>query len=237
MFEDSGFPLKALWSKKGAAKEPSRLDCPEYVKALFAAGERATHTGICLLDTQTRFDWVNAALAKETRATIDQHIGKTSHEIVGDLATQIEPIYERVLGTGKPASVWLAGHVRDTIETGHWLDYCFPILGSSQRVQQLGLFVVNVTAEKESAAIFDALAGNLPFAVDNYAQLLQGLDEAVHGYYLGLEWSFLELSSYSTDVARNTDHFRSKLQELEGEIRLIRELVYAIIDRFRLHSC
>jgi PAS fold len=237
MFEDSGFPLKALLSKKGAAKEPSRLDCPEYVKALFAAAERATHTGICLLDTQTRFDWVNAALAKETRATIDQHIGKTSHEIVGDLATQIEPIYERVLGTGKPASVWLAGHVRDTIETGHWLDYCFPILGSSQRVQQLGLFVVNVTAEKESAAIFDALAGNLPFAMDNYAQLLQGLDEAIHGYYLGLEWSFLELSRHSTDVARNTDHFRSKLQELEGEIRLIRELVYAIIDRFRLPSC
>jgi hypothetical protein len=237
MFEKDGFPLKALSSKKGAAKEPRRLDCPEYVKALFTAGEGATHTGICLLDTQTRFDWVNAALAKETRTTIDQHIGKTSHEIVGDLASQIDPIYERVLGTGKPASAWLAGHVRDTIEAGHWLDYCFPILGSSQRVQQLGLFVVNVTAEKESAAIFDALAGNLPFAVDHCAQLLQGLDEAIHGYYLGLELSFLELSRYSTDVARNTDHFRSKLQGLESEIRLIRELVYAIIDRFRVPSC
>jgi PAS fold len=237
MFEDSGFPLKALLSKKGGAKEPSRLDCPEYVKALFAAGESATHTGICLLDTQTRFDWVNAALAKETRATVDQHIGKTSREIVGDLATQIEPIYERVLGTGKPASVCLAGHVRDTIEAGHWLDYCFPILGSSQRVQQLGLFVVNVTAERESAAIFNALAGNLPFAVDHCAQLLRGLDEAIHGYYLGLELSFLELSRHSTDVARNVDHFRSKLQGLESEIRLIRELVYAIIDRLRVPSC
>ncbi len=158
MFEENGFPLKPLLSKKGGAKEPSRLDCPEYVKALFAASESATHTGICLLDTQTRFDWVNAALAKETRATVDQHIGKTSREIVGDLAKQIEPIYERVLGTGKPASVWLAGQVRDTIEVGHWLDYCFPILGSSQRVQHLGIFVVNVTAEEESAASGDAMA-------------------------------------------------------------------------------
>lgn len=225
MVEENGFPL-----------DPGRLDCPEYVKALFAAGERATHTGICLLDTQTRFDWVNAALAKETQATIDQHIGKTSREIVGDLATQIEPIYERVLATGKPASVWLAGHVRDTIEAGHWFDYCFPIPGSS-RVQQLGLFVVNVTAEKESAAIFDTLAGNLPFAVDHCAQLLRGLDEAIHGYYLGLEMSFLELSRHSTDVARNVDHFRSKLQGLDSEIHLIRELVYAIIDRLRVPSC
>jgi hypothetical protein len=237
MFEENGFSLEAPLSKKRGPKDAGRLDCPEYVKALFAAGERATHTGICLLDTQTRFDWVNAALAKETRATIDQHIGKTSREIVGELAKQIEPIYERVLATGKPASVWLAGHVRDTIEAGHWLDYCFPILGSSQRVQQLGLFVVNMTAEKESAAIFDALAGNLPFAVDHCAQLLRGLDEAIHGYYLGLEMSFLELSRHSTDVARNVDHFRSKLQGLDSEIHLIRELVYAIIDRLRVPSC
>jgi PAS fold len=237
VFDEEVFPLKVPLSKTERAKEPRRLDCPKYVQALFNAGERATHMGIGLLDTQTRFDWVNCALAKETRAAIDQHIGKTSHEIVGDLATQIEPIYDRVLGTGKPVSVWLAGHVRDTIETGHWLDYCFPILDSSQRVQQLGLFVVNVTAEKESAAIFDALTGNLPFAVDHCAQLLRGLDEAIHGYYLGLELSFLELSRHSTDVGRNTDHFRSKLQGLESEISLIRELVYAIIDRFRVPSC
>jgi hypothetical protein len=104
-------------------------------------------------------------------------------------------------------------------------------------VQQLGLFVVNVTAEKESAAIFDALAGNSPFAVDQCAQLLQGLDEAIRGYHLSLELSFLELSRHSTDVARNVDHFRSKLQELDTDIGLIRELVYAIIDQFRIPSC
>src|ERR1700728_3906819 len=99
MGEEKGFPLKAPLSKKVAPKDPARLNCPEHVRALFAAGERATHTGICLLDAQTRFDWVNAALAKETQATIDQHIGKTSREIVGELATQIEPTYERVLAT------------------------------------------------------------------------------------------------------------------------------------------
>lgn len=237
MFEKDGFPLKAPLLKKGSWNDPGRLDCPEYVKALFAAGERATHTGICLLDNQTRFDWVNAALAKETRVTIDQHIGKTSREIVGDLATQIEPIYESVLATGKPASVWLAGHVRDTIEAGHWLDYCFPIPGSSHQVQQLGLFVVNVTAEKESAAIFDALTGSSPSVVGHCAKLVRGLDDAIHGYYLGLEVSFFELSRHSTDVARNVDHFRSKLQGLDSEIHLIRELVYAIIDRVRVPSC
>ena len=237
MSDENGSPLNSFLSKNAAAKELGRLDCPEYVKALFAAGQSATHTGICLLDTQTRFDWVNPALAKETQASVDQHIGRTSREIVGDLATQIEPIYEKVLGTGKPASVWLNGNVRDKIEVGHWLDYCFPILGSSQRVQHLGLFVVNVTAERESAAIFSGMTGNLPFAVDQCMQLLRGLQEAIHGYYLGLELSFLELSRHTTSVHRNADHFRSKLQGLESEIRLIREIVYAIIDRFRVPSC
>ena len=237
MLDKDGFLLNVRLSEKGGAKEPGRLDCPEYVRALFAAGERAMHMGICVLDTQTRFHWVNAALANETRATVDQHIGKTSREIVGDLATQIEPIYESVLRTGKPESVWLAGNVRDTIEAGHWLDYCFPILDSSQRVQQLGLFVVNVTAEEEATAILDPVAGNLPFEGDDCAQLLRGLDDAIQGYYLGLELSFLDLSRHHTDVARSVDQFRSKLQRLDGEIHLIRELVYAIIGKFPIPSC
>ena len=111
MPEKNGFPLKARLPEKGGAKQSSRFDCPEYVKALFTAGERAANTGICLLDAQTRFEWVNSALANETRATVDQHIGKTSREIVGNLATQIEPIYESVLRTGKPG-VRLAGGSR-----------------------------------------------------------------------------------------------------------------------------
>ena len=60
--------------------------------------------------------------------SVEHHVGKSSREIVGDLATQIEPTYEKVvLRTGNPVSVTLVGRVRDTRETGYWLDYCFPI--------------------------------------------------------------------------------------------------------------
>lgn len=167
------------------AREPRRFEQPDYIKALFAAADRAVHLGICVLDSQTRVESVNAALAYETRATVDQHIGKTSREIVGDLATQVEPAYEGVLRTGKPATIWIAGHVRDTLEFGHWLDYCFPIFDRSARVQQLGVFVVNVTAEKESTELFDALAFDSNFLTRDSSSLLQGLDEAIRGYHLG----------------------------------------------------
>ena len=157
-------------------RDPHRFEQPDYIKALLAAAVHACNLGITLLDAQTRFESVNAALARETQASVDQHIGKTSREIVGDLATQIEPTYEKVLRTGKPASVWLVGQVRDTPETGYWFDHCFPILDKSQRVQQLGLFVVNVTPEKASAEIFNALATYSKFLSSPAPRILEGFD-------------------------------------------------------------
>jgi hypothetical protein len=219
------------------AQNPLRFEQPEYIKALFTAASRAVHLGITVLDAQTRFESVNAALAYETKVTVDQHIGKTTHEIVGDLAAQIEPTYEKVLRTGMPASVWLAGHVRDTLEFGHWFDYCFPICDKSGRVQQLGIFVLNVTAEKESKEIFDALAFDSKFLRIDYSALLQGLDDAIQGYHVGMRRSFQELSSPSTEGARKADHFRSRLEQLDNEVSLIRELIFTVIARLPIPTC
>jgi PAS fold len=228
--------IKAVWSEKTGAKDLSRVEHPGCVEALLAAGSRALHLGIGLMDSQARFESVNAALTRETRLTADEHLGKTPREIVGQLAAQIEPIYEKVLRTGKPSPAWLAGHVRDGVEYGHWFDYCFPIFDSSHRVQELGVFVVNVTAEKESAAIFDALPTSR-FTPVSSSDLLLRLDEAIQGYYLGLELTFEELSRPSMEAARRVDHFHTKLQRLDDEIRLVRELVYAVLAQFRIPSC
>jgi hypothetical protein len=126
--------------------------------------------------------------------------------------------------------------VRDSVEFGHWFDYCFPIFDSSHRVQQLGLFVVNVTAEKESIAIFDALP-NPRFAPRSYSELLLRLDEAIQAYYLGLELTLEELSRPSVEAERKVDHFHKKLEHLDNEIRLVRELVYTVLGQFRIPSC
>jgi PAS domain-containing protein len=42
------------------------------------AGVHASHLGIALLDADTRFETLNAALARETRAPVDEHIGRNS---------------------------------------------------------------------------------------------------------------------------------------------------------------
>jgi len=142
----------AVGSKVKRSKDPrGHLD---HVKKLLSDGARASSLGVAVLDPQTHFESVNDSIAREGR---DGHVGKTSREVVSDLAKQIEPTYEKVLRMRKPASVLLTGHVRDTPEFGYWIDHCFSIIGRSGRVQQLGLFVVNVTAEKAAREIFDTL--------------------------------------------------------------------------------
>jgi hypothetical protein len=214
-----------------------QLDSPGYLKKLLAAGTYASELGIAILDSQTRFESVNSTLAGETRASVNGHIGRTSREIVGDLATQIEPTYEKVLRTGKSASVLLKGHVRETPEFGYWLDECFPIVDKSGRVQQLGLFVVNVTAEKASREILDSLALDSKVLRAGAAGLIEKFDEAIRHYHLDLRRNFKELACPFTEPARKVDRFRGSVERLDEEIREMRQLIYALISQFSIPAC
>jgi len=219
------------------ARNPRRFEQPEYIKALLTVASRSVHLGITVMDSQTRFLSVNAALAYQCGRTADQHLGKTPHEVSGDLSRQMEPTFEDVLRTGKPVSVWPAGQLRDNPEFDYWFNYCFPISDESGRVQQLGLFVLNVTAEEASNEIFDHLAFDSNFLRTDYSALLRELDEAIYGYHLGMSRSFQELSSPATDVARKADHFRLRLQHLDNEVRRMRELIRAVIAQLPIPKC
>lgn len=219
------------------ARDPHRFEQPDYIRALLAAASRSVHLGISVMDAQTRFESVNAALARETRAPVDQHIGKTTREIVGDIARQIEPTYEKVLRTGTPAYVWTAGRVRDTLEFGYWFDYCFPIFDQSARVQQLGLLVLNVTAEKAITEIFDALTLDSKFLSMYPSGMLQALDEAIRRYHAVMRRSFEELSSPNLEGPRKAAHFQSSLQQLDVSVRLMRDVITAAIAQFPIPRC
>ena len=217
--------------------DPHWFEERAYLNRLFAAGARASTLGMALLDSQTRFQLVNASLSRETRALPDDHMGRTPREVVGDLARQAEPTYEKVLRTGKSASVSVAGHVRDTPEFGYWLTHCFPIKDNSGRVQQIGVFVVNATAEKASAEIFEALASHPKVLMADAAGLLDKFDESIRHYHAALRRSFLALASPSPEPARKADRFRASIERLDSEIIEMRELVYAVISRFSLPGC
>lgn len=214
-----------------------RSEAEGYIKQLIAAGSRASTLGIAVLDSQTRFQLVNTALSRETLAPPDQHVGKTSSEIVGKLARQIEPTYEYVLRTGKPDSVLLTGNVRDTTEFGYWFDYCFPIFGGAQQVQQLGLFVINVTAEKAAREILDNLSIDPKQLRATGAGILETFDAAIWNYHSAMCLSLEQLASPFTEPARKAENFRSSIEQIETEISQMRELIYALVSLFSIPKC
>jgi hypothetical protein len=218
-------------------KIPKRFDNGASLKALLAASAGASTLGIAVLDSQTRFEAVNEALARETRASVDFHIGRTSHEVVGDLASQIEPTYENVLRGGTSSSVPLVGRIRDDPDTGYWLDHCFPIRNQAGAIQQLGLFVVNVTAERASAEIFQALAVASPDQIGPGTAIVRELEQIVSAYHDELSLTLDELVSSYAEPGRKVELFRSSLQQLDNRIRNMRELVYNLTSRFVIPSC
>src|SRR5262249_49306586 len=56
-----------------------------------------------VVDTDLRYVRVNEQLAAINGRTVDQHLGRSIHEMVPQLAPVLEPIYRRVFETGEPA--------------------------------------------------------------------------------------------------------------------------------------
>ena len=216
---------------------PQPFGGPAHAKQLFEACARASTLGFAILDSDFRFQVVNESLARETQAPVDRHIGRTSFEVVGQLAEQIQGTYEHVFDTGQPSSVLLVGHVRDNPETGQWLDYCFPIRDKAGRVQQLGLFVLDVTAEHGVADILHALAGNPARCNQDYLSLISEFDCALVEYREELVTSMTQLVQDCAELARTAALMSASVGRLDRQIRRMRALVDAVIADLSLASC
>lgn len=131
----------------------------------------------------------------------------------------------------------LRGHVRETPEFGYWLGHCFPITDSSGRVQQLGLFVVNVTAEATTGEILDLPATDPRLLRADPARVLEKFDQSIRHYHSALKLSFKDLACPFTEAPRRADRFRWSIQQLDIEISQMRELIYTMISLFSLPKC
>jgi hypothetical protein len=101
----------------------------------------------------------------------------------------------------------------------------------------LGLFVVNVTAEKASAEIFHALAGSSAVRSRQVAALVKELEDSINAYHLELSLSLDELVSSFAESGRKAEVFLGCIQNLDDRIRNMRQLVYAVTSQFSIPSC
>ena len=102
--------------------------------------------GIC--DTRLRYQAINRALAATNCIPAESHLGNTVREVLRDVASEIEPAFERVLVTRKPVLKEISGKIPTRNEVVHWIANYFPVKDSTGRVRSVGAMVVEVTEQK-----------------------------------------------------------------------------------------
>lgn len=108
--------------------------------------ERFATAGLCILDSQYRYVWLNQTLAGLHRIAIGDHLGKTVGEVMGDLAKAMEPHLAHVTSTGEPV---LDTYVSFTLPLEaapvRWTQHYFPVCGTGNKVTCIGVVTIETT--------------------------------------------------------------------------------------------
>lgn len=119
---------------------------------------RTAPIGLALVDRNLRYLRINECLAKTNGLPVEAHIGHTLREVLPSLADEIEPLYQRVIESGKLAT----GHEVRGITPDQpgvqrdWLVNYYPLKGANDRVQAVGAIVIEITARKRAEeALFE----------------------------------------------------------------------------------
>jgi hypothetical protein len=221
--------------KKSAIQ--GRFDRPEYLETLLSAGSRAASLGITVLDDQTRILTINASLASETRLMIESHYGCTVREVIGDVARQLEPAFESVLRSDASYDVTMTGRIRSTPDVNEWLNHCFPVRDADGRVRQIGVLVVNVTAEKAALELLHTLASYSRSLSPEFVNFLPDLERSIVEYHGELRASLDAIARGSADSEPKGALLHTAISKLDHRVRTVRELISAGVSTLPILQC
>jgi PAS domain S-box-containing protein len=137
--------------------------------------------GLAILDLELRFVRINQRLAEINGIPIADHIGRTIHEIVPDLADLAEPLFRQVLVTGEPLhDLELSGQTKAQPGVCRtWLENCYPLWDASGEIVGINVVVQDITDRKRAEAELARVNGILTATIDGtsdviYVKDLQG---------------------------------------------------------------
>lgn len=108
--------------------------------------------GLALVDRDLRFIRVNSTLADVNGVPVDDHIGRTVHEVIPQVAETVTPFYRSVFESGEPLvdidiqgeTASQPGVLRD------WVLSCHPLINDSGEVFAVNASVREVTASRRA---------------------------------------------------------------------------------------
>jgi PAS domain S-box-containing protein len=110
--------------------------------------------GLCVLDRRFRFVRINERLAEINGRPAAEHIGRTPHEVVPDLAGAAEEIFRQVLESGQPVlDVEISGSTpaRPGVQR-FWIEHWLPLKDPAGQVIGVNIVAEEITDRKKAEA-------------------------------------------------------------------------------------
>jgi PAS domain S-box-containing protein len=145
-----GAALQRAW----ISDESSRL------AALFDTLLQQAPVGFCFIDREFRFSHVNTRLAETNGLPVEEHLGRTVHEIVPQLADQAVPALRRVFDEGESLTgIEISGETpAQPGVTRVWEEGFYPVRVPGHGIIGAGVVVVEVTAQRRERAALREVA-------------------------------------------------------------------------------
>jgi DNA-binding CsgD family transcriptional regulator len=107
----------------------------------------ASTIGIVICDRRLRYKALNSSVAKIHNVPVKAHLGHKLHEILGNMADKVAPVWENVFASGQRLSNFeVAGQLPKRSGVGHWILNLFPLTDTRGRVAQVGCFVIQIAS-------------------------------------------------------------------------------------------
>jgi hypothetical protein len=192
--------------------------------------------GFAVLDSQLRYQAVNQCLAEINGLPAKAHLGVGIREIFGELAEKAaEPSYQRVLRRGEIShfevnNAALPGRT-DSYYCG--LNINFPIRDQADRVNRIGILVVELTELRRLEMFCCALAAELR-DVDTRQTfwVARELQDSIIQFHAALRLNMNLLIRQSQKPGTSDELLTQSVESLDQRILAMQKLVSAVARQF-----
>lgn len=208
------------------------LDASATLDALMANSP----VGMAFFDAEYRYVRINQSLAQMNGLSVDDHIGRTVEDVLGDTAAIISPILAQVFATGKP--------VTDLELTGStpaqpgiqriWLNSFFPVF-IADALCCVGVFVTEITDRKQVGVELRETEARFRNTFENAAVGIAHV--GIDGQWLRVNQRLCDIVGYPRDELMRTN-FQSITHpdDLEADLVLFEQLLNGEVDSYQIEK-
>ncbi len=139
---------------------------------------RTAPVGLCLLDREHRYLFINERLAAINGRPVEDHTGRTLDEVVPEIARKIGPVYRRVFETGEPVlAVEVTGSTPAAPERS-WIVSYYPVKSESGEVHSVNTVVQDITERKRMEEALRESESTARAYLESASQAVLGADES-----------------------------------------------------------